>query len=50
MTEKYENDEKARRVIEILDQMEAGGEFDGLSADEKATARQSMGMRLRADM
>ena len=44
------NDEKAKRVIEILDQMEAGGEFDGLSADEKATARQTLGLRLRGDM
>lgn len=44
------NGEKAKRVLEILDEVEAGGEFDGLSADEKEIARQSIGMRLRADM
>lgn len=38
------NDAKAKRVLE------AGGEFDGLSAAEKETARQSMGVRLRAEM
>lgn len=44
------NGAKAKRVLEILDGMAAGGEFDGLSDDEKETARQSMGMRLRAEM
>lgn len=44
------NDEAAKCVLATLDVMDAGGEFDGLSADEKETARQSMGLRLRAGM
>lgn len=44
------NDAKAKRVTEILDQMGAGGEFEGLSEDEKLVERQMLGMRLRADM
>lgn len=48
--EAQSNDAKAKHVIKILDQMEAGGEFEGLSEDEKAVERQTLGMRLRADM
>jgi len=48
--EAQSNDAKAKRVIEILDQMEADGEFDGLSEDDTAGERQLLGMRLRADM
>ena len=45
--ETQSNDETAKRVIEILNAMEAGGEFDGMSEDEKAVERQMLGMRLR---
>ncbi len=44
------NDEKAKQVTEILDKMEADGEFDGLSEDDTAGERQLVGLRLRADM
>lgn len=44
------NDAKAKRVSEILDKMEADGEFDGLSEDDAAGERQLRGMQLRADM
>jgi hypothetical protein len=40
----------AKKVVGILDQMEEGGEFKGLSVDEKEIERQTMGMRLRGDM
>lgn len=42
--------ECARKVVELLDEMEKGGEFDGLSDDEREVARQTMGIRLRAEM
>ena len=45
--EAQSNDEKAKHIIEILNAMEAGGEFDGMSEDEKAVERQMLGMRLR---
>lgn len=48
--EAQSNDEKAKQVMEILDKMEADGEFDGLSEDDTAGERQLLGMRLRADM
>lgn len=44
------NDEKAKLVMEILDKMEADGEFDGLSEDDTAGERQLLGMRLRAEI
>ena len=48
--EAQSNDAKAKQVTEILDKMEAGGEFDGLSEDDAAGERQLRGMQLRADM
>lgn len=42
--------ECAKKVLEILEQMEEGGEFDGLNDDNKEVQRQVMGLRLRADM
>lgn len=42
--------ECAKKVVEILDEMEKGGEFEGLNGGEKETERQVLGMRLRADM
>ncbi len=45
-----ENDEKAKRVTGLLDELEAGGEFDGLSAEEVEAARRNIGLRLRADI
>lgn len=44
------NDENAKRVCDILDQMEDAGEFSGLSDDAKEVARQAMGLALRKDM
>jgi hypothetical protein len=40
----------AKQVLTVLDEMEEGGEFKGLSKDEKETQRQLMGIRLRADI
>ncbi len=48
--EAQSNDEKAKLVTEILDKMEADGEFDGLSEDNAAGERQLVGMRLRAEV
>lgn len=43
-------DKKAKKVIEILDQMEKEVEFDNLTDDEKEVQRQIMGMRIKADL
>lgn len=43
-------EEKAKKVVEILDDMEKKGEFDGLTMEEKEIERQLLGMRVRADM
>ena len=40
--------ECAKKVVDLLDQMEKGGEWKGLSEDEKEVERQTMGMRIRA--
>lgn len=40
----------AKRVVKLLDEMQAGGEFDGLTDDQREVERQSMGLRIRADM
>ncbi|GAG07207.1 unnamed protein product, partial [marine sediment metagenome] len=40
--------ECAKKVTNILDQMEKGGEWKGLSEDEKEVERQTMGLRIRA--
>jgi hypothetical protein len=40
----------AEKVVEILDEMEKGGEFAGLNDDKKEIERQILGMRLRADI
>lgn len=42
--------ECAKKVLDILSEMEKGGEFDGLNDDERDTQRQIMGIRLRADI
>ncbi len=42
--------ECAKKVTEILDKMEEGGQFRNLSDDEKEHERMMLGMRLRADM
>ena len=44
------SEEKAKRVVEILDDMEKHGEFDGLTEEEREIKRQILGMRIRADM
>lgn len=41
---------KAGRVIELLDQMEKEGEFDGLTDNEKEVQRQIIGMRIRSEL
>lgn len=41
---------KSKRVVEILDQMEKEGEFDGLTDDEKEVQRQIIGMRMRSEL
>lgn len=40
--------ECAKKVTDLLDQMEKGGEWRGLSDDEKEIERQTMGLRIRA--
>lgn len=43
-------DECATKVLDILDKMEQGGEFDGLTPEQKEQERTLMGNRLRFDM
>ena len=40
--------ECGKKVLEILEQMERGGEFDGLNDDDREVERQIMGLRLRS--
>ncbi len=42
--------ECSKKVVEILDKMEAGGAFNRLDDEEKESERMTLGMRLRADM
>lgn len=43
-------EECAKKVLEILDEMEKAGEFEGLSLEEKGLYRMLLGMRIRKDM
>ena len=40
------NEENAKRVVEILNDMEKNGEFDELTKDEREIERQVLGMRI----
>lgn len=42
--------ECAKKVRNLLDEMEKGGEFEGLNNEEKDIQRQLLGIRIRADI
>ncbi len=44
------NEENAKKVVEILDQMEQEGEFEGLTPEEKEIERQILDMSIRLSM
>ena len=40
----------AKRVVKLLDEMQASGEFDGLDDEQREVERQTIGVRIQADM
>ena len=44
------NVERAKEVVEMLNQMEQAGEFQGLTPQEKEVQKQTLGMRIRSSM
>ncbi len=44
------NVERTKEVVEMLNEMEQAGEFQGLTPEEKEVQRQMLGMRIRANM
>ena len=40
----------AKKVVDILDKIEKGGQFRGLSEDDKEQERMMLGMRIRSNM